>query len=211
VDLDGRNPVLFGGIVVAAAVTSLGIAIPAQISGIQQTIAGNYSQAQQTFMGQQVAFASAGLGAYGVLEASAVVGATAVKTALDKKQENAVFTAASEEANLSASPNSGRGYSSFSSYKRAEGSAQSGYELHHIVEQNPMNRAKFSPEQLHNTENIISLPKDVHRAVSGYYSKVADPISGERFRDVVSSRSFADQLRIGKQVLGSFVQKATKK
>lgn len=98
-----------------------------------------------------------------------------------------------------------RSYNSFSEYKRNEGSAGPGKDWHHIVEQNPANKAQFSPQQLQNTNNIVSLPKDVHRQISGYYSsKSAGPGSATR-RQIISQQNFSTQMEMGKEVMSRVI------
>jgi|SRR6185437_1798270 hypothetical protein len=46
-----------------------------------------------------------------------------------------------------------------------------GIEYHHMVEQGGENEKNFAPEQLHNTDNIVMLPKMIHQVVNGEYSK----------------------------------------
>ncbi len=66
-----------------------------------------------------------------------------------------------------------RYFKSFPAYKDAMGRAGKGMAWHHIVEQNPSNRAKFAPEMLHNTRNLIKLEDtkgSIHRRLTGYYN-----------------------------------------
>lgn len=54
---------------------------------------------------------------------------------------------------------------------KAFGSAGSGSEYHHIVEQGGDNEENIPAEQLHSTKNVIPLPRMLHELVSAEYSK----------------------------------------
>jgi len=62
------------------------------------------------------------------------------------------------------------GYKSFNEFKKVYGKAGEGHQWHHIVEQRPSNIEKFGPEKIHNIDNLVKLPKDIHSKISAYYS-----------------------------------------
>lgn len=66
----------------------------------------------------------------------------------------------------------GQGYSSFNAFKAAQGNAGLGMEWHHIVEQSQTHKSGFMPEDIHSTENIISIDAATHRKISAYYSSI---------------------------------------
>lgn len=66
----------------------------------------------------------------------------------------------------------GRGYPTMREYKSAEGSAPQGQHLHHIVEQSQIQKSGFSPEQIHNTNNIIPVDAHIHAIITGHYNSV---------------------------------------
>ena len=66
----------------------------------------------------------------------------------------------------------GKGYESFSAFKKAYGAAGQGMAWHHIVEQNADNIAKFGAEKIHNTKNLIKL-----RTEKGVFMQI--------FRDII--------------------------
>jgi hypothetical protein len=43
---------------------------------------------------------------------------------------------------------------------------------HHIVEQGGGRIARFGSEAIHNAENLIQVPTEIHREISAYYSSV---------------------------------------
>ncbi|WP_199724153.1 hypothetical protein [Corallococcus sp. AB011P] len=99
------------------------------------------------------------------------------------------------------SPPSGpKGYSSFKSFKRAMGPAGNGKEWHHVVEQTDGNVARFGPQALHNTENVIPLDKAVHNSVSAFYSSHQYRLTGSTsltVRQWLSTQSFEAQCAFG--------------
>jgi len=98
------------------------------------------------------------------------------------------------------------GYRSYSAFKYAMGKAGEGREWHHIVEQT-VNKLNFSPETLHSLENIMSIPKDLHRQISAHYSRIIPEITGStelRVRDWLGTQSFEKQLEYGKEILTKF-------
>lgn len=100
----------------------------------------------------------------------------------------------------------GKGYESFSAFKKAYGAAGQGMAWHHIVEQNADNIAKFGAEKIHNTKNLIKLPHgkgSVHAGISGYYSSKM-PGQDMIVRDYVKTLSYAEQYKFGIETLKRF-------
>ncbi len=93
---------------------------------------------------------------------------------------------------------------SFSTFKRkivdSSKDPGTGYQWHHIVNQNPKNVARFG-SRLHCTDNLISLPIAVHRKVSGHYSEKPNWTNGKRVRDLINQRSWSKQYEYGLEVL----------
>lgn len=99
----------------------------------------------------------------------------------------------------------GEGYSSFSQLKNAVGSPGEGKHWHHIVEQSQIEKSGFSPEQVHNTSNIIAVDKATHAQISGYYNtKTFDFTNGLSVRDWLAGKSFEEQYEFGLNVLRMF-------
>lgn len=77
--------------------------------------------------------------------------------------------------------------------RRYLGPAGPGREWHHIVEKRLAGRPGFRPELIHSTDNVISLPVEVHRYISNKMSS-KDPAYGNDVRRYwVEKMSFADQ------------------
>ena len=94
------------------------------------------------------------------------------------------------------------GFKSFSSLKRALGPAGEGKQWHHIVEQSQVGR--FGPEAIHNVDNVVAIPTDIHRKISGFYSS-KQPFTGDQtVRQWLSGQSFEQQRAFGEQVLRNF-------
>jgi hypothetical protein len=77
------------------------------------------------------------------------------------------------------------------------GAAGKDREWHHIVEKRLADNGMFKPEQIHNTDNIINLPVEVHRRVSARMSSRGDEFGGEIQRFWVEKLSFGDQYNHG--------------
>ena len=94
-----------------------------------------------------------------------------------------------------------KGFSSFRKFQKHYGKAGNGMEWHHIVEQRPSNLSQFGPEMIHNPNNIIKLPKDIHRKISGYYSSIQKETDYMRVRDWLNRKSYEFQYEYGLEVL----------
>lgn len=97
-------------------------------------------------------------------------------------------------------PGTVQSFGSMSSFRRAMGSAGPGMEWHHIVEQTRSNIARFGPESLHNTKNVIRLDEKIHREISRHYS-TKPPGKSQTVRESLSAQSFEAQRAYGLSVL----------
>jgi hypothetical protein len=84
------------------------------------------------------------------------------------------------------------------------GPAGPGKNWHHIVEQTKGNVAKFGPETLHNTQNVVRLDTAVHRKISAFYSSKPAFTGGKTVRQWLSQQSFEEQMQFGIETLGRF-------
>lgn len=73
------------------------------------------------------------------------------------------------------------------------GPAGEGREWHHIVEKRQEGRPGFEPERIHSTDNIISLPADVHRRISAKMSTRYPDSDGDIRRFWVERLDFGTQ------------------
>lgn len=92
-------------------------------------------------------------------------------------------------------------FASFEDLEKAWGSAGDGLVWHHIVEQRPINVQRFRPESIHNTGNVVAVPREVNQAIADYYSSKRRFTNGQKVRDWLVSQSFTEQLDFGMNVL----------
>ena len=95
----------------------------------------------------------------------------------------------------------GTGYSSFSAFKSAQGSAGEGYQWHHIVEQCQIKKSNFSANDIHNTHNIIRIDNSTHGKISGHYSSKTDYTNGMTVRDWLAGKPYQVQYEYGMSVI----------
>jgi hypothetical protein len=77
--------------------------------------------------------------------------------------------------------------------RRYLGPAGPGREWHHIVEKRMTGRSGFPPELIHSTDNIISLPEEVHRRISALMSMRSHQYDGEVRRFWLEKMDFKAQ------------------
>ncbi|MXV39397.1 hypothetical protein GO491_12070 [Flavobacteriaceae bacterium Ap0902] len=90
---------------------------------------------------------------------------------------------------------------------RALGPAGKDRAWHHIVNQNRSNIAKFGPQAIHNTNNIVNLPHGkgtIHDKISRYYQSIKPESKGMKVRDWLKSKSFQFQYDYGIEKLKEF-------
>jgi hypothetical protein len=95
-------------------------------------------------------------------------------------------------------------FGSFAEFKQHVGSPGAGNHWHHIVEQTPGNLEAFGPEALHNTRNVVAVPKSVHvgrGSISAYYSSKRPFTNGRTVRQWLAPKSFQAQRRFGIRTL----------
>ena len=99
----------------------------------------------------------------------------------------------------------GKGFNSYRQLKNEIGSPGAGNERHHIVEQSQIAKSGFSPQMIQNTNNIMSIGKTTHRAISGYYSSVQPFTNGMIVRNWLAGQSFSAQYEFGINVIKMFM------
>jgi hypothetical protein len=106
-----------------------------------------------------------------------------------------------------AAGNGGKGFESFSAFKKVYGSAGEGNAWHHIVEQTPGNIENFGAQQIHNVDNLMKLPHgkgSIHAQISGYYSSIQPFTGGTTVRQWLNTKSFDFQYNFGIEKLTEF-------
>ena len=105
----------------------------------------------------------------------------------------------------SGATSAGKGFDTYRQLKNEIGSPGAGNEWHHIVEQSQIAKSDFSPQMIQNTNNIISISKTTHRAISGYYSSVQPFTNGMIVRNWLAGQSFSAQYEFGINVIKLFM------
>ncbi|HEX9490984.1 MAG TPA: hypothetical protein VF930_11905 [Stellaceae bacterium] len=85
------------------------------------------------------------------------------------------------------------------------GPAGDGYDYHHIVEQGGENSEKIPAEQLHNTDNIIRIPRLVHEAINSYmynsYMYKKKDGTGMTYREWLPKQPYSVQRATGIEIM----------
>ena len=105
----------------------------------------------------------------------------------------------------SGATSAGKGFDTYRQLKNEIGSPGAGNEWHHIVEQSQIAKSGFSPQMIQNTNNIMSISKTTHRAISGYYSSVQRFTNGMTVRNWLAGQSFSAQYEFGINVIKMFM------
>jgi hypothetical protein len=82
-------------------------------------------------------------------------------------------------------------FKTFDAFKKKFPSGE-GWEWHHLVGQSESNVTRFGEERIHNTDNVIALPKLWHEKLSNFYSSNVKP-GGPTVREVVEQMSYEEQ------------------
>lgn len=96
-----------------------------------------------------------------------------------------------------------KNFDSFSDFKRTMGPAGENKVWHHTVEQSQIVKSGFSPQEIHNTLNVVAIDEVTHRKISGFYSSL-DPTSGLRVRDWLAGQSYDFQYQFGLDVIARY-------
>ena len=89
----------------------------------------------------------------------------------------------------------------FSQLKTHLGSPGKGNHWHHIVEQCQIKKSGLAATDVHNTNNIISISKNVHNQISAYYASKQPFTNGMTFRNWLAGQSYEVQYEWGVKVL----------
>jgi hypothetical protein len=108
--------------------------------------------------------------------------------------------AETEVATVIAGDEGSEGFTSFGAAKRALGSPGDGNVYDHVVEQSQIERSGFSPEQIHNPDNLNPVSADVNQLKANYYSTKQPFSQPGTVRDWLTGQSFEDQFSFGQNV-----------
>jgi len=99
----------------------------------------------------------------------------------------------------------GKGFDKFNALKKNLGPAGEGKAWHHVVEQSQIQKSGFSPQQIHNTNNVVAVDSATHAKISGYYNSIDASLSDTmRVRDWLAGQGFETQYQFGMDVLKRF-------
>ena len=98
----------------------------------------------------------------------------------------------------------GDGFDTYYRLKKKIGKAGEGKEWHHIVEQNQIKKTGFEPSRVHNTDNIISLDKSIHKEISRVYSSKTWYSNGMTVRNWLVGKSFEEQYEFGLRIIREY-------
>lgn len=125
-----------------------------------------------------------------------------VPSAIDGAESARIVTG--EEIDVPLATAAGEGYISFDAFKRVHKSAGPGYEWHHIVGQHAANVERFGPLKIHNTNNIVRLPKEIHWRINGHNAS-SSPFAKElTVREWLAKQSFEKQAAYGREMIEVF-------
>ena len=83
--------------------------------------------------------------------------------------------------------------------------AGDGNDWHHIAEQSQIKKSGFSPERIHNTNNIIAVDHATHMKITGYYNTKSIRFTGGlSVTDWLAGQSYETQYNFGLDVLRKF-------
>ncbi len=77
------------------------------------------------------------------------------------------------------------------------GPAGPGREWHHIVEKRLAENGTFPADLIHNTDNIVSLPVEVHRRISAKMSMRSEEFGGDIRRFWIEKLPYGEQYNRG--------------
>jgi hypothetical protein len=79
-----------------------------------------------------------------------------------------------------------------------------GYDIHHIVEQNPARGAGFSESQIESPENRVRISTLKHWEMNGWYSTPNNDFGGLSPRLYLRDKDWAERVRVGREALVRF-------
>ena len=100
----------------------------------------------------------------------------------------------------------GKGFSTFRELKKFLGSAGANNDWHHIVEQSQIEKSGFSPQQIHNTNNIVPVNRSIHSKISGYYSSKQEFTGKLIVREWLAGQSYKAQYEFGIKIFNEYTR-----
>jgi hypothetical protein len=79
-----------------------------------------------------------------------------------------------------------------------------GYEQHHIVEQNAVNRSRFGDAAIDDPSNIVWVPRLKHEMITGEYNSSVADSGSSRLRDTLDEMDFEQQRQKGLEIMRKY-------
>jgi hypothetical protein len=80
-------------------------------------------------------------------------------------------------------------------------SPETGYDIHHIVEQTPAEKEGFSRDQIDGPTNLVRIPTLKHWEINGWYRRKSVQFGDQSPRDYLRNKDWSERTRIGHQAL----------
>ncbi|WP_145250663.1 RHS repeat-associated core domain-containing protein [Aeoliella mucimassa] len=98
----------------------------------------------------------------------------------------------------------GLGFVDHPSLVKHLGRAGDNHSWHHLVQQRPRNLEKFTPQDIHNTCNVIALPNGTHDNITKFQQQANRAVTGNRtqtVQDWISQFTYEEQWQFGKALV----------
>lgn len=89
----------------------------------------------------------------------------------------------------------------FSRFKLRNEKYAEGNQWYHIVGQHEYNLRKCGAESIHNTNNLVEIPKELYHKINEHYNSKPRELGGLTVRDWLKAQSFEAQHEYGKDIL----------
>ena len=190
--------------VVAVATCGVGLAGAAAVGAVAGGITGGV-------MGAGISYEETGRvsleAVIGGVALGAILGA-ATGAAVGKLMGAGTKAAAQVATNASNASKNVKSFNSYDAFKKEFGKAKDYIpdgEWHHIVEQQTVTKGINNAATVYNSQNTVAISKNLHHAVSKYYS--SSYMNGMTYRQYINTLPYADQYANGLKVLQMFAEK----
>ena len=113
-----------------------------------------------------------------------------------------------EDIRVPLASETGEGFASFDLFKKSQKNAGPGYDWHHIVSQHEENIARFGAKNIHNTNNLVRIPKQIHWIINAEYASKPFWLKGATVREWLLKQSFDEQAAFGREAIKRAIEQA---
>ena len=85
--------------------------------------------------------------------------------------------------------------------QQAVSTPETGYDIHHIVEQTPAEKDGFSRDQIDGADNLVRVPTLKHWQITGWYGTKAKEFGGLTPREYLRGKDWVERTKIGHRAL----------